>query len=166
MADSDEKAIEYRKQLAKQPLQVLQQHKQSIEGEIESIMSSHMQLRTALARFSNSKETIRQFSQQQPEQEMLVPLTNSLYVPGKIDNVESLLVDVGTGYFIEKSNTQAQEFLARKVQMVSSKIGELERAAASKRSELELVMTIISTKSRILQSQAKQRQQAQQAQQS
>jgi len=97
---------------------------------------------------------------------MLVPLTNSLYVPGKIDNVESLLVDVGTGYFIEKSNTQAQEFLARKVQMVSSKIGELERAAASKRSELELVMTIISTKSRILQSQAKQRQQAQQAQQS
>lgn len=33
---------------------------------------------------------------------MLVPLTPSLYVPGKLKNVGSVLVDVGTGYFIEK----------------------------------------------------------------
>ena len=32
---------------------------------------------------------------------MLVPLTASLYVPGKFDDAEKVLVDVGTGYFIE-----------------------------------------------------------------
>lgn len=34
---------------------------------------------------------------------MLVPLTASLYVPGKLDDAEKVLVDVGTGYFIEVS---------------------------------------------------------------
>lgn len=32
---------------------------------------------------------------------MLVPLTASLYVPGSLDDAEKVLVDVGTGYFIE-----------------------------------------------------------------
>jgi len=34
--------------------------------------------------------------------DVLVPLTPSLYVPGKLKNVGSVLVDVGTGYFVEK----------------------------------------------------------------
>lgn len=32
---------------------------------------------------------------------MLVPLTASLYVSGTLDDSEKILVDVGTGYFIE-----------------------------------------------------------------
>jgi len=33
---------------------------------------------------------------------ILVPLTSSLYVPGKLKNAGKVLVDVGTGYYIEK----------------------------------------------------------------
>lgn len=33
---------------------------------------------------------------------ILVPLTNSLYVPGKLSNPEHVIVDVGTGYYVEK----------------------------------------------------------------
>jgi hypothetical protein len=32
---------------------------------------------------------------------MLVPLTQSLYVPGELASTETVLVDVGTGYFVE-----------------------------------------------------------------
>lgn len=32
---------------------------------------------------------------------MLVPLTASLYVPGSLDDAEKVLVDIGTGYFVE-----------------------------------------------------------------
>jgi prefoldin alpha subunit len=32
---------------------------------------------------------------------MLVPLTASLYAAGTLTNPESILVDVGTGYYIE-----------------------------------------------------------------
>lgn len=36
------------------------------------------------------------------DKEILVPLTNSLYVPGKLKKTDTVIVDVGTGYFIEK----------------------------------------------------------------
>lgn len=32
---------------------------------------------------------------------MLVPLTASLYVPGTLDDADKVLVDIGTGYFVE-----------------------------------------------------------------
>lgn len=33
---------------------------------------------------------------------ILVPLTNSLYVPGKLNDTEHVIVDVGTGYYVKK----------------------------------------------------------------
>ena len=33
---------------------------------------------------------------------ILVPLTNSLYVPGKLTDSEHVIVDVGTGYYVKK----------------------------------------------------------------
>jgi prefoldin subunit 5 len=32
---------------------------------------------------------------------MLVPLTQSLYAPGRLGKTDSVLVDIGTGYFVE-----------------------------------------------------------------
>ena len=32
----------------------------------------------------------------------MVPLTNSLYVPGKLCDPDHVIVDVGTGYFVRK----------------------------------------------------------------
>ena len=33
---------------------------------------------------------------------ILIPLTSSLYVPGKLTDLENVIVDVGTGYFVSK----------------------------------------------------------------
>jgi len=33
---------------------------------------------------------------------LLVPLTTSLYVPGRLASSEKVIVDVGTGYYVEK----------------------------------------------------------------
>ena len=33
---------------------------------------------------------------------ILVPLTGSLYVPGKLQDVENVMIDVGTGYYVQK----------------------------------------------------------------
>lgn len=37
-----------------------------------------------------------------PDKTVLVPLTNSLYVPGKVVKPETVIVDIGTGYYVEK----------------------------------------------------------------
>lgn len=34
--------------------------------------------------------------------EILVPLTTSLYVPGKLATREKVIVDIGTGFYVEK----------------------------------------------------------------
>jgi hypothetical protein len=33
---------------------------------------------------------------------ILVPLTNSLYVPGKLSDPDHVIVDIGTGYYVQK----------------------------------------------------------------
>lgn len=50
-----------------------------------------------------------------------VPLTHSLYVPGKIVEADKMLVDVGTGYFVEKNPKKTAEFLERKVGRLCSR---------------------------------------------
>jgi prefoldin alpha subunit len=34
--------------------------------------------------------------------EILVPLTTSLYVPGKLADRQKVIVDIGTGFYVEK----------------------------------------------------------------
>lgn len=47
--------------------------------------------------------------------EILVPLTQSMYVPGRIADAGKVLIDIGTGYFVEKSIPKAKEYLDRRV---------------------------------------------------
>ena len=35
---------------------------------------------------------------------MLLPLTSAVYVPGKLASHDSILLDIGTGYFAEVSH--------------------------------------------------------------
>ena len=34
--------------------------------------------------------------------QVLVPLTSSLYVPGRLSDTETVVVDIGTGYYVKK----------------------------------------------------------------
>ncbi|KAK8948266.1 putative prefoldin subunit 5 [Platanthera guangdongensis] len=74
---------------------------------------------------------------------ILVPLTASLYVPGILDDAEKVLVDVGTGYFIEKTMAEGKDYCERKVNLLKSNYEELFEMASKKKSmadELALVL--------------------------
>lgn len=51
--------------------------------------------------------------------EVMVPLTSSLYIPGRIEDNNHILLEVGAGYFIEKDCTQAQEYCDRKTKSLT-----------------------------------------------
>lgn len=57
--------------------------------------------------------------------EIMVPLTSSLYVPGVMEENESVLVEVGAGYFIEKSSEKAKEYCDRKIKMLNESAGKV-----------------------------------------
>jgi prefoldin alpha subunit len=56
---------------------------------------------------------------------MLVPLTKSLYAPGKLGATDRVLVDVGTGYFIEYSPSGGVDYCKRKLLMLRENLDKL-----------------------------------------
>ncbi len=48
----------------------------------------------------------------------MIPLTESLYVPGKIKDPSKVMVDLGTGFYVEKTTKDANAFLERKAKLV------------------------------------------------
>lgn len=59
-------------------------------------------LKMARSKFAGSKEALEQINPSWKDKEILVPLTGSMYVPGIVKQVDSFIIDVGTGYYAEK----------------------------------------------------------------
>ena len=74
---------------------------------------------------------------------MLVPLTESLYVPGKIAAVDKVLLDVGTGYFIEHDTEKGIDYCKRKVNFIRDNMEKLMELVGKKRKQLLLVQDFL-----------------------
>ena len=68
---------------------------------------------------------------------MLVPITSSLYVPGETRTLDTVLIDVGTGYYIEKSGPEAQAFLDRKIHLITGQAMKVAQAMQIKQEGLQ-----------------------------
>lgn len=58
--------------------------------------------------------------EQSKSDNLLVPMTSSLYLPGKVAEKDKYLVDIGTGYFVEKNAKDATKVYQKKF----TKLGE------------------------------------------
>lgn len=70
---------------------------------------------------------------------ILIPLTASLYLPGTLTSVDTVIVDVGTGYYVEKSTTDAQAFYKNKVDSIQQNIIDLEKIITQKSQNMRIV---------------------------
>ena len=89
---------------------------------------------------------------------MLVPITSSLYVPGETAPLDTVLIDVGTGYYIEKSGPEAQAFLDRKIHLITGQAYKVAQAMQIKQEGLQ--GTVRAMNSKITEYQQQQKQQA------
>ncbi len=87
----------------------------------------------------------------------MVPLTSSMYIPGVLSNISSVLVDVGTGYFVEKEISDAKNFIKGKMEMIEGNLTKVAGAMSGKRRDLDAVSNILQAK---LQAQYQQQQSA------
>ena len=71
--------------------------------------------------------------------EILIPLTQSLYVPGTLASSSTVLVDVGTGFYVEKSAADAIKFYNAKVDGLTKNLGDLEKVVQGKNENLRIV---------------------------
>ena len=76
-------------------------------------------LRSAAARLESSTKAIKDLVPGNG----FVPLTESVYVPGTIEchpEEKELLVELGTGYYVEKTQAETIDFLGRKLKLVEA----------------------------------------------
>lgn len=75
-----------------------------------------------------------------------MPLTASLYVPGVIASANQVLVDIGTGYYVNKTTEEAVELIDRKIQMVVQRAASIQERVSQQRKNLETIVFVMKTR--------------------
>jgi prefoldin alpha subunit len=69
-----------------------------------------------------------------------------MYVPGVIKQTEKVLVDVGTGYDVEKDIPAARDYFNRKVKFVTQNMERVQAIGSEKAKIRDMVMDIMQEK--------------------
>jgi prefoldin alpha subunit len=67
-------------------------------------------------------------------------------VPGRLTSSEHVLIDVGTGFFVEKNTTDATDFYNRKVKDLGGSLKDLEQVINQKANNTRVVEEVIRMK--------------------
>ncbi|KAI9669933.1 MAG: subunit of tubulin prefoldin [Alyxoria varia] len=126
--------------------QILQVKKQ-LDEEMEHLNNSFTQLKGAQTRFAECAKSIETGVKGVEEgAPVLVPLTTSLYVPGKLASREKVVVDVGTGFYVEKTVDDAMGFYAEKQKDIGKNMKDLEGVLQGKANNLRMVEEVLRQK--------------------
>ncbi|NWR82141.1 PFD5 protein, partial [Centropus unirufus] len=71
---------------------------------------------------------------------------SQMYVPGKLSDVERVLVDVGTGYYVEKSAGDARDFFKRKIDFLTKQMEKIQPPLQEKHAMKQAVVEMMSQK--------------------
>lgn len=117
--------------------QDLQEVHRSTVLELDAISQNQQHIRVALTKYRQTLQSVQSLvPSQEKAVESLIPLTASMYMIGEIREVKKVTVDVGTGFFVEKSLDDAIAFFQGKIALVEEQMEKLEQIAAAKRNDL------------------------------
>jgi len=133
----------------------LSQLKEQLQSELELFTTSLQQLRIATAKFQESLQSVAKLDGTGDGHEIMVPMTSSLYVPGKLKDTNSLVIDIGTGYFVEKDRKEAIEYFQRKIEFIGKQMETIQGYLKQKYMAKQKVDETLQVKIQQLQAQQK-----------
>uniref|UniRef100_A0A182U2H8 Prefoldin subunit 5 n=1 Tax=Anopheles melas TaxID=34690 RepID=A0A182U2H8_9DIPT len=113
-------------------LQQLTQLKNQLDQELSIFQESLNTIKMARSKYSASKEALEQFKGDWNEKQILVPLTGSMYVPGTIKDANNVIIEIGTGYYVENDLNSAKEFFKRRIEYVQEQLEKIEMMGIEK----------------------------------
>ncbi|RWS30805.1 prefoldin subunit 5-like protein [Leptotrombidium deliense] len=125
-------------------LQQLSIAKQQFDQEIELLANSVQQLQAARSKYEDSEECVTSQKSISMNTELLVPLTGSMYVLGRVKDANTFIVDIGAGYFVEKNGKDATDYFKRKVKFLNEKIEKYAKLLQEKVHMREKIMMALS----------------------
>ncbi|XP_077288853.1 prefoldin 5 [Arctopsyche grandis] len=132
--------------LTKLSLQQLAQLKQHVFQELTILQDSLQTLKIAQTKFVDSGECVEKITPDTKGKEILVPLTGSIYVPGFIADTENVIIDIGTGYYIQKDVVGAKDYFKRKVEFVTEHMEKIQSMGIEKTKIKDAICEVIEEK--------------------
>ncbi|KAK2465001.1 hypothetical protein APHAL10511_003077 [Amanita phalloides] len=120
--------------------------RKQLEEELTHLTNSFAQLKQAQAKFKTCIKNVEEIKPQNKGKTILVPLSNSLYVPGQLCDVDYVIVDVGTGYYVRKTRKQATKHYTDKVGFIQTNLDTLEENIQKKRENLNYLINVMQSK--------------------
>ncbi|KAK9895693.1 Prefoldin alpha subunit [Cystobasidium minutum MCA 4210] len=124
----------------------LSQVKQQLDEEVQHLTNSFTALKQAQAKFQEAKNSLEDITPERASHKLLVPLTGSLYVTGKLADPENVLVDVGARYYVEKSTKDARVFYNQKMLELRKSLDQLQPTIEQKNENRQVVMEYLQMK--------------------
>ncbi|NXV81219.1 PFD5 protein, partial [Atlantisia rogersi] len=110
--------------------------------EVEFLSSSIAQLKVVQTKYVEAKDCLNVLTKSN-EGEGGTP---GMYVPGKLSDVERVLIDVGTGYYVEKTADDARDFFKRKIDFLTKQMEKIQPALQEKHAMKQAVVEMMSQK--------------------
>ncbi|ESK91820.1 prefoldin subunit 5 [Moniliophthora roreri MCA 2997] len=120
--------------------------RRQFEEELNHLTNSFTQLKQAQAKFRQCIDNVNELKPQNKDKTILVPLTNSLYVPGNLSDPGHVLVDIGTGYFVKKTRAEALTHYKAKVEYIRTNLETLEETITKKRDNMNAIINVMQQK--------------------
>ena len=111
---------------------------QQIEKEIKNYSQYYSSLRAVNNKYLDNKEYIKQLKEYK-DKEILVPMTSSLYIPGKSTDVKKLMIEIGTNFFVETTIEKADKFCDRRIENFKKNMNEIDKIIQDKNDQLNVV---------------------------
>jgi len=127
-----------------QPQQLVEFRK-SIDQEINHFTQSLQALQAAQSKLKDCMSSVDSMEKSTSD-DLLVPLTSSLYLPGKISQRNQYLVDIGTGYFVEKLAVETKKVYEAKILKLTDDSKKLKDILVQKNELLNNVNLILRNK--------------------
>jgi len=124
--------------------QQLAQLKQQVEQELQFYQDAIIQLKEVQMKMQESNNCLKSLDPK--KKEMLVPVTGSMFVKGELEDAENVWIDVGTGYYVEKTIAEAQDYFKRKVEFLTTQIEKVQTVGREKSTVRQAIAEVLETK--------------------
>ncbi|XP_051497395.1 prefoldin subunit 5 isoform X2 [Apus apus] len=114
--------------------------------QLELLKGQLDQLKVVQTKYVEAKDCLNVLNKSNEGKDLLVPLTSSMYVPGKLSDVERVLIDIGTGYYVEKGTDDARDFFKRKIDFLTKQMEKIQPALQEKHAMKQAVVETMSQK--------------------
>lgn len=135
--------IETIEMLNKLPSEQLLQVYNNLRDECQTLQAGLNEAKNEIMDTNDTLATIESYTKTEIDQDLLVPLSDSVFVPGKVASNDKVLLDLGTSYFAEITTDVAATIIKSRLEKIVERQKSLQNA-------LEIKVTQVQTISEIL----------------